>query len=62
MKQHFGLSLAMGVATLIIMLGCTDKGKDTGSSREPQASDTLYTWRAAMKVYGYQPERAPLSR
>ena len=58
MKQHFGLSLAMGVATLIIMLGCTDKGKDTGSSREPQASDTLYTWRAAMKVYGYQPERA----
>ena len=40
------------------MVGCTGKGKDTGNSREPQASDTLYTWRAAMKVYGYQPERA----
>ena len=39
-------------------MGCTGKGKDTASSREPQASDTLYTWRAAMRVYGYQPERA----
>ena len=38
--------------------GCTEKGKDTSNSHEPQASDTLYTWRAAMQVYGYQPERA----
>ena len=40
------------------MVGCTEKSKETGNSREPQASDTLYTWRAAMQVYGYQPERA----
>ena len=45
------------MAALLIM-GCTEKGKDTAGSREPQASDTLYTWRAAMQVYGYQPERA----
>ena len=42
----------------MLMVGCSEKGKDTAGSREPQASDTLYTWRAAMKVYGYQPERA----
>ena len=46
------------ITVLILTLGCTGKGKDTASSREPQASDTLYTWRAAMQVYGYQPERA----
>ena len=48
------------------MLGCTEKapslsgkaGGEAASNREPQASDTLYTWRAAMQVYGYQPERA----
>jgi AraC-like DNA-binding protein len=37
------------------MIGCTGSG-DT--KHEPQASDTLYTWHAAMQVYGYQPERA----
>ena len=40
------------------MMGCTGENKDTAGSREPQARDTLYTWRAAMQVYGYQPERA----
>lgn len=39
-------------------MGCTGKGKDTSNGREPEDSDTLYTWRAAMQVYGYQPERA----
>ena len=38
--------------------GCTRNSKDTGNSSKQQASDTLYTWRAAMQVYGYQPERA----
>ena len=42
----------------ILMVGCAGKDKDTTSSRKPQDCDTLYTWRAAMKVYGYQPERA----
>ena len=42
----------------ILMVGCAGKDKDTAGSRKPQDSDTLYTWRAAMKVYGYQPERA----
>ena len=37
------------------MMGCT--GNDV-TNHVPQASDTLYTWRAAMQVYGYQPERA----
>ena len=46
------------ITVLILTLGCTGGWKDTGNSREPQASDTLYTWRAAMQVYGYQPERA----
>ena len=46
------------VVAILLLVGCTGKGKDSGKSREPQASDTLYTWRAAMQVYGYQPERA----
>ena len=58
MRQELHLLLYIVVATLLIMVGCTGKGKDTSNSREPQASDTLYTWRAAMNVYGYQPERA----
>lgn len=56
-RIRFILTILVAVAVLIIA-GCTEKGKDTGNNREPQASDTLYTWRAAMKVYGYQPERA----
>ena len=46
------------VIAALLMMGCTGANKDTTSNREPQASDTLYTWRAAMKIYGYQPERA----
>ena len=55
MRQRLHLIVFIMAA---ILVGCTEKGKDTASSREPQASDTLYTWRAAMKIYGYQPERA----
>ena len=59
MRQKLYFIIFIAIAA-ILMVGCTGKGKDTASSREPQASDTLYTWRAAMKVYGYQPERALL--
>ena len=55
MKQ--ALHLMLYIAVLVIM-GCTGKDNNVGNSREPQASDTLYTWKEAMKVYGYQPERA----
>ena len=57
MRQKLYLIIFITIAASL-MVGCTGKGKDTASSREPQDSDTLYTWRAAMKVYGYQPERA----
>ena len=54
MKQALHLMLYFAV---LVIMGCTGKDKNTGNSREPQASDTLYTWRAAMQVYGYQPEK-----
>ena len=57
MQQKLHLIIFIAIAA-ILMVDCTGKGKDTAGSREPEASDTLYTWRAAMKVYGYQPERA----
>ena len=57
MRQELRHIIYIAIAA-ILMMGCTEKGNGTGSSREPQASDTLYTWRAAMQVYGYQPERA----
>ena len=57
MRQKLYFIIFIAIAAFL-MVGCTGKGKDTASSREPQDSDTLYTWRAAMKVYGYQPERA----
>ena len=43
------------VVATILMMGCTGNAAPT---HEPQASDTLYTKRAAMDVYGTQPERA----
>ena len=57
MRQKLHLIIIIAIATLLTV-GCTGENKDTAGSREPQASDTLYTWRAAMQVYGYQPERA----
>ena len=53
MKQTIYILLYVVLAAY--MIGCTGSG---GTKYEPQDSDTLYTWRAAMKVYGYQPERA----
>ena len=57
MQQKLHLIIYIAIVA-ILMVDCTGKDKDTANNREPQASDTLYTWRAAMKVYGYQPERA----
>lgn len=57
MRQELHHIIYIAIAAML-MVGCTEKSKDTAGSREPQASDTLYTWRAAMQVYGYQPERA----
>ena len=45
------------VTTLLIMVGCKGKAPSL-SGRARGEADTLYTWRAAMQVYGYQPERA----
>ena len=44
----------------IMTIGCTDKSSQTAkeSNREPQPTDTVYTQKAAMAIYGYQPERA----
>ena len=54
MKQTLHLMLYMVVATLVI--GCT--GKEQASTENKQPQDTVYTQKAAMAVYGYQPERA----
>ena len=45
----------MVVATLVI--GCTGKNPQT-PEKNMQPTDTTYTQKAAMAVYGYQPERA----
>ena len=50
MKHHIGAYLAIVVATFLIMVGCMGKSRDTGNGREPQASDTLYTWRATIQL------------
>ena len=57
MRQKLHHIIYIAMAALLIM-GCTGANKDTTRNREPQAGDTLYTWRAAMKIYGYQPARA----
>ena len=38
-----------------MMVGCTGNG---GTQQEEQPQDTVYTQKAAMAIYGYQPERA----
>ena len=55
MKQALYLILYMVVATLVI--GCTGKNPQT-PEKNMQPTDTTYTQKAAMAVYGYQPERA----
>lgn len=47
------LYFIIGVA---LMVGCMDKG--TGGNHVPRSKDTLYTQKAAMSIYGYQPVRA----
>ena len=53
MKQTIYIILYVVLATF--MIGCTGSG---GTKHVPQANDTLYTEKAAMDVYGTQPERA----
>lgn len=50
------LSIVVGALTTVV--GCTNTEKKQNPAREPQPSDTLYTQEAAMRIYGYQPERA----
>lgn len=52
--------LFIPVAVLLLMAGCTGQGGKGQAGRTPQPSDTLYTREAAMRIYGYQPERALL--
>ena len=49
------IHLILYIVAAILMIGCTGNG---GTKHVPQASDTLYTEKAAMDVYGTQPERA----
>ena len=60
MKRHIhtGTFFATVAATLLILVGCTGKASHPFGEDEVSDSDTLYTWWAAMQVYGYQPERA----
>ena len=53
MKQTIYIILFVVLAAF--MIGCTGSG---GTKHVPQANDTLYTEKAAMDVYGMQPERA----
>ena len=54
MRQTIHLIIYVAIVT-ILMAGCTGNG---GSKHVPQASDTLYTEKAAMDVYAKEPERA----
>ena len=57
MRQALHLIIYIAVVALMIV-GCTRKGNEATICSGPQASDTLYTWKSAMLVYGYQPVRA----
>ena len=61
MKQTVCLLLCIAVMGLMTV-GCTGSGPlskvSEGKGRVPQPTDSLYTERAAMDVYGTQPERA----
>lgn len=46
------------VIAAILVVGCTGNGEGRGRGHVPQANDSLYTEKAAMDVYGKQPERA----
>ena len=55
MRQFIYLMMIVAAVTA----GCTktDKGQQT-TTRDRQPKDTVYTIKAAMGIYGYQPERA----
>ena len=49
------------VTVLALTSGCTgtaDNSKGKADSRSPQTSDSLYTVRAALSIFDYQPQRA----
>ena len=54
MRQTIHLIIFIAIAALL-MVGCTG---GSGTKHVPQASDTLYTEKAAMDVYAKEPERA----
>ena len=49
--------IALLLCAILALGGCA-KGSKRPSNHIPQASDTLYTARAAMLIYGSDPERA----
>ena len=52
-------SIIVFILTLLVLFGCTGKGIRSGESMGgSQPLDTLYTEKAAMNIYGTQPERA----
>ena len=44
------------IVGVVLMIGC--RGKGAGGNHVPRSKDTLYTQKAAMSIYGYQPARA----
>lgn len=66
LAAHFNLSNLMKnnsiivfILTLLVLFGCTGKGIRSGESKgSSQPTDTIYTEKAAMNIYGTQPERA----
>ena len=56
MKNNFIIAF---ILALLVLAGCTGKGIRSGESMGgSQPSDTIYTEKAAMNIYGTQPERA----
>ena len=56
MKNNFIIAFML---VLLVLAGCTGKGNHSDESTVSlQPKDTLYTEKAALKIYGTQPERA----
>ena len=56
MQHHLSINIILFVATIItLMTGCTGR-VETNQTQQPQ--DTIYTQKAAMMVYDYDPVRA----
>lgn len=60
MRKQVILLIAILYVFAIVVTACTDGGVSDGGGKKhiPQAADTIHTLRAAMGIYGYQPERA----